>query len=32
MDTELRSYVGTNCPQVEMITNGKKPLAKKKKK
>lgn len=23
-DIELGSYVGTNCPQVEMITNGKK--------
>ena len=23
-DTELGTYVGTNCPQVEMLTNGKK--------
>jgi DNA-damage-inducible protein D len=23
-DIELRSYLGTNCPQVEMLTNGKK--------
>jgi len=23
-DAELGSYIGTNCPQVEMITNGKK--------
>lgn len=23
-DTELGSYIGTNCPQVEMLTNGKK--------
>jgi DNA-damage-inducible protein D len=23
-DTELGSYVGTNCPQIEMLTNGKK--------
>lgn len=22
-DTELGSYIGTNCPQVEMLTNGK---------
>lgn len=22
-DTELGSYLGTNCPQVEMLTNGK---------
>jgi len=23
-DTELGAYIGTNCPQVEMLTNGKK--------
>src|SRR5688500_7530000 len=23
-DSELASYIGTNCPQVEMLTNGKK--------
>ena len=23
-DTELGTYIGTNCPQVEMLTNGKK--------
>lgn len=23
-DSELKSYIGTNCPQVEMLTNGKK--------
>ena len=23
-DSELHSYIGTNCPQVPMITNGKK--------
>lgn len=23
-DVELGSYIGTNCPQVEMLTNGKK--------
>jgi DNA-damage-inducible protein D len=23
-DPELGSYLGTNCPQVEMLTNGKK--------
>ena len=25
-DSELHSYLGTNCPQVPMITNGKKNL------
>lgn len=23
-DTELGIYIGTNCPQVEMLSNGKK--------
>ncbi len=23
-DSELGSYIGTNCPQLEMLTNGKK--------
>jgi len=23
-DLELASYMGTNCPQIEMLTNGKK--------
>ena len=25
-DAELGSYIGTNCPQVEMLTNGKNSL------
>ncbi|MEI7695067.1 MAG: hypothetical protein WCI64_05415 [Chlorobium sp.] len=25
-DTELGAYIGTNCPQVEMLTHGKKRI------
>ena len=24
-DIELGIYIGTNCPQIDMLTNGKKP-------